>query len=246
MYFVLSKVLLIFIQPFTWFVVLLLWAVFTKSQKKKQRVLVAACIVLYFFSNWVILNLYGRLWDYPPNTSSQKNYSAVILLGGFVSESRDGKGMFNNAADRYTQATKLLANHTASHLLFTGGNGSLEPSKFREGAFLRKELIRAGFADSTLLIDSAARNTFENAANSKALLQMAGLKPPYLLVTSAFHMRRAVLIYKKEGIDVVPYPSHYIVSRGFGWSDLLPSVDAFGIWNTYLKELVGYIVTLFK
>jgi uncharacterized SAM-binding protein YcdF (DUF218 family) len=246
MYFILSKVLLIFIQPFTWFVFLLLWAVFTKDQKKKQRVLMAACIVLYFFSNWVILNLYGRLWDYPPNTSSHKKYSAVILLGGFVSEGNDGKGMFNNAADRYTQATRLLANHTTGHLLFTGGNSSLTPGKFREGGFVRSELLRAGFADSTLLIDSAARNTFENAANSKALLQMAGLKPPYILVTSAFHMRRAVLIYKQEGLEVVPYPSHYIVSPGFEWSDLLPSVSAFDTWNTYLKELVGYIVTLYN
>jgi uncharacterized SAM-binding protein YcdF (DUF218 family) len=245
-YFILSKLLLVIIQPFTWVGVLLLLAVFTKQPIKKQRLLVAACIVLYLFSNSLLINLYARMWDYLPNTSVKKGSSAVILLGGFISEDEDGGGHFNNAADRYIQATKLLNNHTASHLLFTGGNGSLNPSKFKEGKFVLNELRRAGFADSLLLIDSLARNTFENAANSKVLLQKANLKPPYLLVTSAFHMRRAVLIYKKQGINVVPYPSHYIAGKHIYISDLLPGTDAFSTWNTYLKELVGYIVTCLK
>ena len=246
MYFILSKVLLIIIQPFTWMVVLLVWAAITKNSRKKQRLIITTCIVLYLFSNSALINLYAKMWDYPPNTSPKNDYSTVILLGGFVSEDEEGTGHFNMAADRYIQATKLLASHTASHLLFTGGNGSLNPTKFREGVFVEAELKKMGFADSNLLIDSQARNTFENAANSKTLLQKAGLKPPYLLVTSAFHMRRAMLIYKKAGMDVIPYPSHYIVGKHIYFSDLMPNIEAFGTWNTYLKELVGYIVTLFK
>ena len=246
MYFFLSKVLLIIIQPFTWVLVLLLIAVFTKNAKRKQRFLISACVVLYFFSNSLFVKLYARMWDYPPNTSPQKNYSSIILLGGFVSEGITGKGEFNNAADRYIQATKLLKGHAASHLLFTGGNGSLNPTLFREGIFVKQELLKMGFADSTLLIDSQARNTFENAANSKALLDSAKLKGPYLLVSSAFHMPRAMLIYRKAGMDVVPYPSHYIVGREIYFGDLMPAIGNFDTWNTYLKELVGYMVARLK
>lgn len=246
MYFFFSKVLLILIQPFTWVVVLLLIAVFTRDAKRKQRFLIGTCVVLYFFSNSLFITLYARMWDYPPNISPQKNYSSIILLGGFVSEGDNGKGQFNGASDRYIQATKLLTDHSASHLLFTGGNGSLNPSKFREGVFVKQELLKMGFADSTLLIDSQARNTFENAANSKALLDSAHLKGPYLLVTSAFHMPRAMLIYRKAGMHVVPYPSHYIVGREIYFGDLMPAIGNFDTWNTYLKELVGYMVARFK
>lgn len=246
MYFILSKVLLVIIQPFTWMAVLLIWATITKNNKKKQRLLYTTCAWVYFFANGLVINLFARAWDYPPNKHPGKGYSSAILLGGFISEDEDGNGVFNGASDRFIQATRLLANGTVKNLLFTGGNGSLNPSKFREGAFVKGELLKMGFPDSTLLIDSLARNTFENAANSKKLLKQSGLKPPYLLVTSAFHMRRAMLIYKREGINVIPYPSHYIAGRHISIENLIPAIENFGTWNTYTKEIVGYIVTLIK
>jgi uncharacterized SAM-binding protein YcdF (DUF218 family) len=205
------------------------------------------CIaLLYIFGNTLLIKLFVRIWDidtYPPTS---KIYSSVILLGGFASEGENGKGVFNQSADRFIQATKLLANHNASHLLFTGGNAEIRPGKFREGYFARSELKEMHFADSTILIESQARNTIENALFSKKLLDQANLKPPYLLVTSAFHMRRSLLIFKKAGINVVPYPSDFLMKEKVKWSDLLPNADAFSVWNKYIKEIVGYIAAYFK
>jgi uncharacterized SAM-binding protein YcdF (DUF218 family) len=225
---------------------LLLYAVFCKNARRKQKLLITGVALLYIFGNSLLIKLFARMWDadtYPPTT---KTYSSIIVLGGFVSEGEDGKGIFNQSADRFIQATKLLTNHNASHLLFTGGNADIKPGKFREGYFVRAELKKMHFADSTILIESQARNTIENALFSKKLLDQANLKPPYILVTSAFHMRRSLLIFKKAGVDVVPYPCDYIIKGKLAFSDLLPNADAFGLWSRYIKEIVGYIAAYFK
>jgi len=166
-----------------------------------------------------------------------------VLLGGFVTEDESGQGYFNWAANRYTQATKLLANHTASHLLFSGGNSDINPDGFIEANFVKAELKKQGFADSLILLDGKARNTAENAIFAGQLLKQVDLKPPYLMVTSAFHMRRAMLIFKKAGINVVPYTSNNRVPIGNIYlKDFLPDVDAATRWNLYIKEMVGYVV----
>ncbi|WP_374948413.1 YdcF family protein [Mucilaginibacter sp.] len=246
MYFILSKLLVIFIYPFTWALAVLIYAVFCKNTRRKQRLLIKGVTLLYLFGNTALIKIFAREWDvstYPP---TGKIYSSVILLGGFVSEGDDKKGIFNQSADRFIQATKLLATHRATHLLFTGGNADIKPGKFREGDFVNNELHKMHYADSAILIDNQARNTIENALFAKKILQKARLKPPFLLVTSAFHMRRALLIFKKAGLDVTPFPADFIVKGDLEWSDLLPSADAFGTWGRYTKEIVGYIVTYFK
>ena len=243
MIFILSKVLLVFLFPLTWVLGLMIYAVFTKRQKRKQRLLIASVALLYFFSNQFTADAIARIWDVPPYQPSAKTYSCVILLGGFVSQDESGRGYFNAATDRYTQATKLLANHTAAHLLFSGGNSDIYPNGFIEADFVKSELKKQGFADSLILLDGKARNTAENALFANQLLKRANLKPPYLLVTSAFHMRRAKLIFKNAGISVVPYTSNNMASNGHIYvKNFLPDIDAIAQWNLYIKEVVGYIV----
>jgi len=248
MYFILSKVLYILILPFMWVFGILVYALFTKNPKRRYRLLLAAVTILYLFGNPILFNLYARIWDVPRYDPGNTKFSSIILLGGFVSEDQNKQGFFNDAQDRYIQATRLLRNQTASHLLFTGGNGSLNPSGFQEGIFVQQELRKANFPDSAILIESHARNTFENASLSKAILQKTTLKPPYLLVTSAFHMRRSLLVFKKAGIPVVAYPCDYDKTNqgAFSLMDLLPDSGVYGKWNTYIKELIGYVVTVIK
>lgn len=247
MYFILSKVLYILILPFMWAFAMLVYAIFTKKEKRRRNLLIAAVVIIFLFGNPLLFNLYAKSWDIPAYNPGPKKYSCVIILGGFISQDENGTPYFNDAKDRYVQGTRLLAEGTASHLLFTGGNGSLYPDGFSEGAFVKKELKKMNFADSLILIEGKSRNTFENASLSHAILKKTNLKPPYLLVTSAFHMRRSLLIFKKEGLDVVPYSTDFKVHPGkLSIYDFLPMTEIYGNWNQYIKELIGYLVTLLK
>jgi len=233
--------------PFLWAFGMLVYAILTRKPKRRRNLLMAAVALLYLFGNPLLFNWYARAWDINPNETKSRTYSAAILLGGFISQDENGKGFFNESKDRYIQATQLLANHTVSHLLMTGGNGSLHPDGFSEGAFVQGELRKMNFPDSTILIEGKSRNTFENASFSHKILTKAGLKPPYLLVTSGFHMRRALLVFKKERLEVIPYPCDYKTYKGpLSLYDLLPATETYGYWNLYIKEFIGYMVTMLK
>jgi uncharacterized SAM-binding protein YcdF (DUF218 family) len=244
MYFFFSKVLLIFILPFTWVMVALIAAIAVKKQKLQRRFLIISVVLLLVFTNPFLFNLFANHWDIKPVPLKKSGpYSCVIVLGGFSSEGKNGKGFFNSAADRFIQGVRLLTTGKASHILISGGNGNLIPDKFEESDWVKTQLLQLNIPDSCILIEDRSRNTIENAAFSKIILNKNHLQPPYILVTSAFHMRRSLGIFKKTGIKVTPYPCNYMTAGGRSLVDqLIPDSEVIGRWNYYVKELVGTIV----
>ncbi|WP_342646066.1 YdcF family protein [Mucilaginibacter sp. CSA2-8R] len=242
--FILSKLLLIAILPLTWVIALLIYALVTKNNRLRIKLLFTGLVLLFLFSVPLLLNTYAKLWRYPAAPlKSGTVYSCAIILGGFGSEKQDSSGYFNSASDRFIQGLKLKATNKASHLLITGGNASINPDGFSEGRWVQSQLKDFNMADSNVLIEGKSRNTIENAAYTKQLLAARHLPPPYLLVTSDFHMRRAMLIFKKSGIDVIPYPCHYIAGvEKQGLYSVLPSAETLHYWELYSKEIVGYVV----
>jgi len=248
MYFVLSKVLLFLLYPALWVFVLFVVALLLKNGKRKQRLLIGAVILLYLFSVPLFLNMFGHVWSVKTE-GLRKNqaYSCVIILGGFSSVDKYGNGFFNGASDRFIEGVKLFNSGAAKNILISGGNGNLTPGYFKEATWVKTQLLLFKVPDSSIVVESNSRNTIENAIYSKVLLKKLGLRPPYLLVTSDFHMRRAKMIFEKEGVAVVPYPCDYTVNQNKnGWSDLIPDGGSFTGWNMYLKELVGYVVDKWK
>lgn len=203
-------------------------------------------MLLVLFTNPFLFNQFAQSWDIAPYKPDNKQYSCVIVLGGFSSGESKGKGYFSFSADRFIQGIKLLHKKKASHILITGGTGSLLPDDYREAEWANKQLQDFGIPDSVILIENNSRNTLENAEFSNEMLKKAKLSPPYLLVTSAFHMRRSLMIFKKAGIDVAPYPANYIIRRKAVISDLVPSAETLFYWNIYIKEVVGYVANSFS
>jgi uncharacterized SAM-binding protein YcdF (DUF218 family) len=249
MFFIFSKVLSFLMNQILWILVFLLMALFSNNVKKKKKFLLWGILVLYIFTNSVLINLVSWYWDIRDTTvQAGKKYSCAIVLGGFSSDDGRGGGFFNMAADRFIQGLRLQKMGVVDKILLTGGNGFLSPSSYREADWAKQQYKDLQLPDSCLLIENQSRNTIENAAFTKQLLQTQKLKGPYLLVTSAFHMRRSMMIFKKQGIEVIPYPCNFL-TRSFSFSveDLLPNTAATAAWGMYIKEVIGYIVTvLFK
>jgi len=249
MYFILSKILIFLLYPLLWVFTLLLIAVFTKRPKRRKIFLAAAVILLFLLSNTVLFSWFAAMWSYKPDVvNTKQTYSCVIVLGGFSSADKNGNGYFNESADRFIQGVRLMEMGKVKRILVTGGNGNLVPGKYREAEWVRTQLKDFNIPDSSTLIESNSRNTIENADFSKKILHANHIQPPYLLVTSDFHMRRSMMIFKKHGLNVIAYPSNYIA----GHSDLslanfiIPDADALDGWSFYLKEVVGYVVDYWK
>lgn len=203
-----------------------------------------ATVIFLFFSIPFFLIEYARWWDYKQrDLPAGKTYSCAIVLGGFASEDYEGNGYFNSTSDRFIQLIKLKAEGKVTHLLVSGGNAKILPTDFRESDWVATQLKDFNIPDSNVLVENRSRNSYENALFSKRLLDSAHLPPPYVLITSGYHMRRALATYKKMGLDVVPYPCNYIAGKGkIGIDDFVPSISNFGPWYYYIKELVGYAV----
>lgn len=242
MFFVFSKILIYILAPITWILIFLIIGFFTKKPKLKKYFFLASLFLFILFSNPFLLNSFARWWDVeetslPPN----QTYSCAILLGGFTSEDENGDGYFSVSADRFIQALRLKTQGKVNRILISGGNGTLLPTDFRESDWVAAELRAMKIADSSIISENRSRNSYENALFTKKLLDSAGLKPPYLLVTSAFHMRRALRTYKRNGCDVIPFSCNYIAGRGrTTFSEFIPSAWSLAYWQVYIKEVVGY------
>jgi uncharacterized SAM-binding protein YcdF (DUF218 family) len=247
MFFILSKVLLFLLFPLLYVFALLLIAILSKKAKVKRRCLLYAIILLYVFSNPFLLNRFAHAWDVAPTKLEKgKVYSGAIVLGGFAGDDSEGNGRFGPAADRFIQGVLLQKTGRIKYILISGGNGNLNPDGFREADWAKSKLKEMQIPDSCILIEGNSRNTLENASMSKTLLQKHGQQGPYLLVTSAFHMRRSLMIFKKRGVDVIPYSCNYIAGiEKISLLELVPNAEVLNKWSVYIKEVIGFVAYSF-
>ncbi len=177
----------------------------------------------------------------PAPLAKGKIYSAAIILGGFTNEDNSGDGFFNEHSDRLIEGMRLKTTGKVSHIVMSGGNNAFNADQFTESGYVKKVLNEFKFPDNVILTDEKSKNTGENAADTKIILTNAHLQPPYILVTSAFHMRRAQYIFKKKGMDVIPYSCDYIAAKSKpGPLDyFVPNIYTLYSWNFYIKEIFG-------
>jgi uncharacterized SAM-binding protein YcdF (DUF218 family) len=247
MFFILSKLLIIFLEPLLWFVGLLVAGLFVKNKALKKRLIISSVIILYVFSNKFLLDQFAKRWDVNKFPPVDQKFSCAIILGGFASADQYDQGHFNSSSDRFIQAITLLAQKRTANILISGGNSSIFKDKYQEADYVHGRLKILHVPDSQILIENKSKNTLQNAGLTKKLLEGKKLKPPYLLVTSAFHMRRALFTFKSAGLEVVPYPCDFKAGNSkFSVYDFLPNAGTIALWNYYIKEVVGYGVYSFK
>ncbi len=137
--------------------------------------------------------------------------AGILVLGGGESLGRSLSWQtpeLGLGGDRYVAAAHLARRYKDVPVIFAGGSGSVQlQNSGKEGDIARILLTQLGIHPNRLIIESASRNTYENFRNVKPLLPDP--QGRYLLITSAYHMPRAVGIARKQGIHVIPYPVDY-------------------------------------
>jgi len=178
--------------------------------------------------------------QYPPcRVEDLPTGDAIVVLGGGMETSRD---LFypdmSGAADRVWHAARLYKAGKAPIVIPTGV-GEDESS-----VPLLRDL---GVPATAIRVETASRNTAENARFTAALLARLGARR-VLLVTSAWHMRRAQLLFERAGLEVIPAATDYEATiahaRPDRWSlqNMLPNSDALNRNTCIQKEYIGYWV----
>jgi len=238
-----STLLTFFLSPLHWILIFVIASFLLRKTQLRKACRIIALFIFLIFSSPILLNWYTKKWQGPRGViNPAKVYSCGIVLGGFASVDADDNAYFNGSADRFIQALKLYKVGEIQHILISGGNGKKDSKNFGEAAWVKNELITMGVPDSAILIEDRSSNTLENALNSKKILDAKHLNPPYLLITSAYHIPRATLLYNKAGVITEPFACNYAAgNRGFSFSLLLPQLGVLGSWESYLKETAGYL-----
>ena len=248
MFFILSKVLLFMIKPITWVTGLLLYSWLAK--KRKRWSVAAALVLLLVFSNPFLFNMVVRAWEKKTLTADQieQPYDIGILLGGFTAvrtQPAHDRFNFSDRANRFTNALELYKSGKIKKILITGGKGQLmlggEP---REAPHTKAFLLKIGIPESDIIIESQSRNTYENAAYTQQLLKERGLQDQrLLLITSAWHMPRAIRCFEAVELEVTPFSVDFLSEELQAVPDkvFLPNARAFYLWELILKEWVGIV-----
>lgn len=204
-----------FVLPPGIFVVILLFigTLLYRREKLLAKLLFITAFLLYgctipLTGKVLIQSLENRYQ--PP---SQIKGDVILMLGGGATLDTpdiDGKGQLSsNGANRLLTVLRLYK-QTGLPILLSGGQVFSDYGN--ESDIAKRELLSLGVPESKIFIENKSRNTEENAQFSKQLLDQKGWHKP-VLVTSAFHMERAVLDFKKNKIDVEPYPTDYQASQ---------------------------------
>ncbi|MCF3638984.1 YdcF family protein [Rhizobium sp. TRM95111] len=168
----------------------------------------------------------------------------IILLGGGIEAAViAGRGGFeiNQAGDRFVETLRLARQHPAARILISGGDGSLSGNYPGDAEVVAGFLEDFGVPRSRVIEEAESRTTFENVERTKGLLTEQNLTN-CLLLTSAFHMPRAIGLFRKAGIDVLPWPADYRTSGdvGFALDFTQPSTNA-QLMTTALREWLGLL-----
>ena len=250
MFFILSKLLTFLIRPLIWALVLIIYGLRTRKPKRKHRSIIAAFALIYFFSIPYLFDAICHQWEYQSITADQITtpYDIGILLGGYsapdVKPSHD-RHNFNERANRFNNTIELYFTGKIKKILLTGGSGSLGEQKVFEAQEVAKYLSALGVPEEDVIIESLSRNTHENALFTDALLkkQVNG-ESRFLLITSAWHMRRAMGCFQKEGLTVTPFSVDFMSeSMPLTLKNMLyPNTFILVKWEMLIKEWVGYLV----
>jgi len=238
----LSKLLPLFVLPLGFSLILLALGL----AKGRRRWAWAGVVVLLVSSNPLVGHFLIRSaegWAERRQVAEVPVADAIVVLsaGRALAPGPDRVSEWNDA-NRFFTGTDLALAGKAPLLVFTGAATSSEPGAPTEGDLLAAQARALGVPAERVAVTAFVFNTADEAREVAALLRARQVqRPRVVLVTSAFHMRRARQVFQQEGVAVEPFPVSFWSSDAGGFSLFwfLPSVSALNKTHTALREWYG-------
>ncbi len=173
----------------------------------------------------------------PRSDSARAAPAAIVILGGDVFRTQPPEPQAEIGELTLERVRTGAALQHATHLpVLTSGGVVME--KTPPVADLMADSLRADFGVEVRWIEATSRNTWENAANSAAILKPAGVRSIYL-VTHAWHMRRALIAFSRLGLAVTPVPVPPAEAPRLEPQSFVPTASAWLTSYYALHEWIG-------
>ncbi len=250
-----SKFLPLFIYPLglTWILLVVALVLRKKPTWQKTAIILAIAAIWIGGNTWVADSLARNLeWQYLPPEEFPDAEVIVILSGGTAAPIYPRSTVeVGGAGDRVIYGAHLYHQEVAPHILLSGGQVPYFGESYPESQLMAELLNMLGVPDEAIWQENLSRNTYENALNSYEYLQEKGIDR-IILVTSAFHMPRSVMVFERQGFDVIPAPTDYHITQE-SWARLwepnfltqlynfFPSASNLSSTTHSLKEYLGLL-----
>jgi uncharacterized SAM-binding protein YcdF (DUF218 family) len=218
--------------------------------RKKLRMLLA---FLAFFIYAVSIGPVAEMFIAPlekayaqPSVNEIRECDVYVVLGGGVNTKAptlDGKGMPEGDALFRVMAAFRLYLFSRKPIIISGGDYLGRES---EAEVTRRFLLGLGVKPDDLILESRSTDTYENARYTHEICEKYSFRR-VLLITSAYHMKRSVMLFRKLLGPVIPYPAGFKAQGSIDFLHLLPDASTMAITASALKEYIGilfYKITL--
>jgi uncharacterized SAM-binding protein YcdF (DUF218 family) len=252
MFFALSKLVDALLSPLWWALLLgalgLRWRGREPGRVRKWAARSGVAALVFFSIGHVSFALLRSLEATSLTTLRDDDapYDAVVVLGGIVDEhamrsSADAPSL-NDNVERVLEAVRLVRRGRARNVLIAAGSLAPSPSRPVEAHVLRAMLREWGVDDQRVAIDDRSRNTRENAVEAARIARERGWSR-LVVVTSAFHGRRARGCFRAVGLDPRwliadrRAPVHARWTSADGW---IPRAKNLALSEMVLREMAGW------
>lgn len=189
----------------------------------------------------------GTLEDrFPVMRTLPERVDGVVVLGGSLSyvqaDGEETPQINESGGDRLAAFVAFARRYPEAKLVFAGGSGSVRKPEVREADDAARILARMGIDPARLILERNSRNTWENAVFAKELAQPQPGET-WVIITSAFHMPRAIGCFRAAGWPgVVAYPVDFLTAdRDWLGFDVDP-LYSLGAFDIAAKEWIGLVV----
>ena len=255
MFLFLSKLLPLFFYPLGLSCLLLVVAFLMLWKRPRLAAVPIATVLLILLlgSNAGVSNWLARSLEFQNLSSTElPKAEAIVVLGGCTESALSPRPWVEvtEEGDRVLYAAKLYRDGKAPRLILSGGRVGWRKSGNPESEDMAILLEPMGVPRSAMLQDPNSLNTRENAVNVKQLMETQGIRQ-VLLVTSALHMPRSLMIFRKLGVDAIAAPTDFtstqldpqqVSTTEANIIDALPDADRLRRTTRALKEYVGIAV----
>ena len=237
----LREILPLFLMPV--FVALVLLVVALRTRRRWP--IVVALVLLWAASTPVTSNVLMRAiegWRVRQVTSDAPNADAIVVLSLSIRDVPGKSGAFEvDDFDRFLGGFDLYKAGKAPLLIFPGGWIASRPNLPLIGDVLIARARDFGVPASALSTTGKASNTEQEAAGIAELLGVGQSPtiPRILLVTSAYHMSRAKMLFRRAGLEVIPFPVDFQTKLGITPRSFIPNGDALKQTDQALHEIYG-------
>ena len=247
MYFYLSKLLAPLLKLTNILILLIILIIFFRKNfsRKLFRLFAYFIILLFLLISILPIGNFGLkyLENNYINQQEISNIENIIVLAGsedIQSTKVTKKLNLNSGSERLIASVKLANEFKNAKIFFLGGDGNLIKNSIDEAFVARKFYKDVNFDTNRIYFVSNTRNTYENLKEFKKM----GKKNKNILITSAFHMKRSLLIAKKLNIEFIPYAVDY---KSIDFFSIINFYQRFSVTNnlssfdTFFREILGIL-----